>query len=167
MVVVCVWCVCVRVLRHAEKTRKNPFVDSDTPPCVHSKRPHVCWHHAHMCFKMCAWCRYTRGRFERTCGGVFESTYGGGRRQFCLPRKVHVEFSLGPTEVHQRNPWILHIFSLRMNREQHVSDSSNHSLHLIKPFNLSNIEGNFGGDQQPDGSISLSPSPFLLPPPPP
>ena len=50
-------------------------------------------------------------------------------------------------EVHQRNPWILHIFSLRMDREQHVPDSSNHSLHLIKLFSFSKIEGNFGGNQ--------------------
>ena len=34
-----------------------------TPPCAHSKRPRVCRHHAHVCFNMCAWCRYTRGRF--------------------------------------------------------------------------------------------------------
>ena len=79
VVVVCVWCVClvsVCLLRHAEKTWKNPCVDSKTPPCVHSKRPRVCRHHAHMCFNMCAWCPYTRERFECTHGGVFESTHG-------------------------------------------------------------------------------------------
>ena len=96
--------VCVCVLRHAGKKEENPYMDSDTPPCVHSKRPRVCQHHAHMCFNMCAWCQYSRVRFECTHGGVFESTYGGSRRQFCLPRKAHVEFSLGTTEVHQRNP---------------------------------------------------------------
>ena len=47
--------------------------------------------------------------------------------------------------------------SLRIDREQHVPDSL---------FSLSNLEGNFGGNQQPDGSISLFPSPPLLPPPP-
>ena len=32
----------------------------------------VCFrHHAHMCFNMCAWCRYTRGRFESAPGGFF------------------------------------------------------------------------------------------------
>ena len=40
-----------------------------------------------------------------------------------------------------RNPWILHVFSLRIDREQHVPDSSNHSLHLIKLFNFSSPEG--------------------------
>ena len=35
-----------------------------------------CHHHAHMFQHMCAWCRHTRGRFERTHGGVFEAKYG-------------------------------------------------------------------------------------------
>ena len=39
-----------------------------TSPCVRSKRPCVYQHHAHMCYHMCAWCRYTRGRSERTHG---------------------------------------------------------------------------------------------------
>ena len=51
-------------------------MDSKTPPCVHSKRPRVCRHHAHMCFNMFAWCWYTWRRFERTHGDVFESTHG-------------------------------------------------------------------------------------------
>ena len=82
---VCCWCVlCVgvgvrvwllvvyvvvveRAVWHAEK----PHVSTHkTPPCVRSKRPRVHQHHAHMCFNMCAWCRYTRGRIERTHGGV-------------------------------------------------------------------------------------------------
>ena len=41
-----------------------------TPPCVDSKRPRVYRHHAHMCYHMRAWCRYTRGRFESTHGDV-------------------------------------------------------------------------------------------------
>ena len=61
-------------------------------------------------------------------------------------------------EVHQRNPWISHIFSLRIDRQQHVPDSSNHSLYLVKLFSFSNLEENFGGNQLPDGSICLSPS---------
>ena len=32
---------------------------------------------------------------------------------------------------------------------------------LIKLFSFSNLEGNFGGNQRPDGSISLYPSPSL------
>ena len=91
----------------------------------------------------------------RTCVSIHTR---GGRRQFCLPRQAHVEFSLGPREVHQRSRWIRHIFSLRTDREQHVPDSSNHSLYLTKLFSFRSLEGNFGGNQQPDGSISLLPS---------
>ena len=66
------------------------------------------------------------GTFERThwdvlnlhTGGMEE---GGGHHQFCLPRLVHDLAS-----------WILHNFSLRIDREQHVPDSSNHSLYLTK-----------------------------------
>ena len=72
---VCVWCA-VCVLRHAEKTWKNLCVLLKTPPCVDSKRPRVCRQHAHMLFSMRAWCRYTRGRFECTHGGVFKRTHG-------------------------------------------------------------------------------------------
>ena len=69
---------------------------------------------------------------------------------------AHVELSLAP-EVHQSNHWILPIKSLRLGREQHVPDSSNHPLYMMKLFNSSFLEGNFGGNQLLDGSISLSP----------
>ena len=42
------------------------------------------------------------------------------------------------------NLWILPITSLRTGREQHVPDSSNHSQNLMKLFNSSSPEGNFG-----------------------
>ena len=70
-------------------------------------------------------------------------------------------YHLAP-EVHQRKSWILHIFSLRKDREQHVPDSSNHSLCLVELFSFSCSEGNFDGNQLPDGSIGLSPSPSPL-----
>ena len=60
--------------------------------------------------------------------------------------------------------------SLRIDREQHVPDSSKHSLYLIKLFNFSDLEGHCGRNQQPDGSISRSPlssPPPSTPPPPP
>ena len=54
-------------------TDEKHEADDDPPPspfpCVCSKRPRVYRHHAHTCLNMCAWCRYTRGRFERTHGG--------------------------------------------------------------------------------------------------
>ena len=46
------------------------FTDEKTCPCVRSKPLRLYRHHAHMCFNMCAWCRYTRGRFQRTHGDV-------------------------------------------------------------------------------------------------
>ena len=82
---VCWWCVCRRVCRRVclcvscgtlKKRGNNQYLASKTPPCVDSKRPRVCRQHAHMLFSMCAWCRHTRGRFESTHGGVFESTHG-------------------------------------------------------------------------------------------
>ena len=41
-----------------------------------SKRSRVYRHHAHMLKHVCAWCRYTRGRFERTHGGVLSGHTG-------------------------------------------------------------------------------------------
>ena len=72
------WCgVCgvACVVWHAETT----VCRFKTPPCVHSKRHRVYRHHAHMCFNMCAWCQYTRKRFECTHGGVLDGhTEGEG-----------------------------------------------------------------------------------------
>ena len=56
-----------------------------TCPCVRSKRPRVYRHHAHMCFNMCAWCRYTRGRFEHTHGHVLNGHTGF----FSVPHNTH------------------------------------------------------------------------------
>ena len=68
---------------------------AEKPPCVDSKRPRVYRHHARMCQNMRALCRYTRGRFESTHGGVLDRHTGRGggegrEREFCLPRLVHV-----------------------------------------------------------------------------
>ena len=63
--VVCVLCVCVVFVVWCVArlgTQKKP-------PCVDSQRPRVYQHHAHMCYHMRAWCRYTRRRFESTHGG--------------------------------------------------------------------------------------------------
>ena len=107
-----------------------------------------------MCFNMCAWCRYTRGRFDSTHGGRFVHAHGGarGHRLFCLPKFAHVWLSRD-SEVHQRNQCIFTIFRLRISREQHVADSSNHSLSLIKLFSFSCLEGN----KLLDCSVGLSP----------
>ena len=138
---VCLVCVCVAARR---KTWKKP---------------------SRTCVSTCARGVGTHGDVlnEHMEAFLFLNPHTGGRRQFCSPRKVHVEFSLVPREVHQRNRWIVHIFRLRTCREQHVSDSSNHSLYLKRLFSFSNLEANFGGNQQPDGSIGLSRSPLSPP----
>ena len=56
--------------------RLRVYVPPPLPPCVESKRPRVHWHHARMRFNMCAWCRYTRGRFECTHGSVLNGHTG-------------------------------------------------------------------------------------------
>ena len=86
----------------------------------------------------CAWCRYTRGRLKCTHGGVLDRHTVGREREAVVASSAYQEkptqsSHLAP-EVHQRNPWILHIFSLRIDREQRVPDSSNHSLYLLKLF---------------------------------
>ena len=64
----------------------------------------------------------------------------------------------GSTKVMtESNLWMLIILSLKFYREQHVPDSSHHSLSLTKLFNSSFPEGNFGGNQLLDGSISFPP----------
>ena len=134
VLVVCVSsCVssCVFVCAVWCGTLKTPCVDSKRFPCVDSKRPRACRQHAHMLFSMWAWCWYTRGRFESTHGKFFESTHGG-HRQFCLPRTAHVGLSLGPTSSPKKTTGCCPCSSLRKDREQHVPDSSNHSLYLIK-----------------------------------
>ena len=70
------------------KKWKKPCVDSKTPPCEHSKRPRVYRHHAHMCFNMCAWCRYKRGRFERTHGDVLNPHTGSRGSSSVLLTKI-------------------------------------------------------------------------------
>ena len=60
---------------------------------------------------------------------------GGGRGR---------EVSLSPERFTESNHWMLPISSLRIRREQHVPDSSNHSQNLIKLFKSSSPEGNFG-----------------------
>ena len=67
-----------------------------TSSCVGSKRPRVHRHHAHMCFNMYAWCRYTRGRFEST-HGCEEGERGRASSPVLRTKKIaHGGLSLGP-----------------------------------------------------------------------
>ena len=80
-VVCCVWWCVARL-----GTQKKP-------PCVDSKRPRVYRHHAHMCYHMRAWCRYTRGRFESTEGEKRRERGGGSPSVLLTMRRPIVELS--------------------------------------------------------------------------
>ena len=80
VVVVCVvggTCVCLSVLRHAEKTWKKPVCGFKktsvcafkTSPCVRSKRPRVYRHTRAHVFQHVRVVPVHRARFERTHGG--------------------------------------------------------------------------------------------------
>ena len=102
------------------------------PPCVDSKRPRVYRHHARMCQNMRAWCRYTRGRFESTHGGFLDGHTEGRGSSSVLPKFAHV-WSSRASEVHHKKPKDLTHFQFEnRSREQHVADSSKHSLCLMK-----------------------------------
>ena len=60
------------VVWHAENLR----VSIQNVSVYAFKRSRVCRLHAHMCFNMWTWCRYTRWRFERTNGGVLHERTG-------------------------------------------------------------------------------------------
>ena len=51
----------------------------------------------------------------------------GGRRQFCLPKFAHV-----PQKFTENNHWMLPVVKLENRPRTTCSDSSNHSLYLLK-----------------------------------
>ena len=128
-----VWCgVVCRVVWHAENPvcrLKNASVCRfKTSPCVPAPRAHAFQH-------VCAWCRYTRGRFECTHGGVL-SLHTGVVASSVYQKITHVWLSRA-SEGHQKNFQIFPMFKLRKDGEQHYPDSSNHSLYLVKLFTSS------------------------------
>ena len=83
---------------------------AEKPPCVDAKRPRVYRHHAHMCYHMCAWCRYTRKRFASTHGGFLDGhTEGRGSSSVLLtkiwPRVVITCFRGSPQETNGSYPF--------------------------------------------------------------
>ena len=87
------------------------------PPCVGSKRLRVYRHHAHMCYHMRAWCRYTRGRdvlnLHTEVFGTNTRRRGerGGRGMGVTDNSAyhetaHVELSLVP-KGHRKQPNVL------------------------------------------------------------
>ena len=71
---------------------------------------------------------------------------------------ANVRLTLAPERFTKEPLGYYRFSSLRIGQEQHVPDSSNHSLYLINLFSFSNLERNFVGNQLWDGSICLSPS---------
>ena len=132
LVLWCVVCGVVCVVWH----RENPVCTFKTCPCVPVPRAHVKIHVRVVPVHTVTFRTYTRARFEWTYGGEEE-----GHRQFCLPKFAQIGLSRDP-EVHQKYHWISQISSLRTSREQHVRDSSNHSLYLMKLFVFRCPEGN-------------------------
>ena len=70
-------------MKNTRLTTTPPLLPSS--PCVHSTRLRVYVqnvpvyggrYHAHMLKHVCAWCRYTRGRLERTHGDVLSGHTG-------------------------------------------------------------------------------------------
>ena len=138
------WCALWCVVSHIGKI-----------PCVDSQRPRVYRNHARKCYHMRAWCRYTRRPFECTHGRAFWTcTRGDGWEEEGEGRGVIASSAYRnlptwgyhvPQRFTERNPWILHIFSLRIGREQLVPKSSNHSLLPDKVVQLQLSRG--GGNQ--------------------
>ena len=64
---------------------------------------------------------------------------GECHRQFCLPEFAHVGLSLGPRGP-AKKPLDLTHFKFVIGREQHVADSSDHSLYLMKLLRSSYLE---------------------------
>ena len=106
----CVWC----------DTLKTPVCPSTTSLCVRSKRPRVCRDHAHTCFDMCAWCRYTRGRFERTHGDVLNGhTRRRRQRHTTTHNNTTPHNTTQPTQHNQPTQHILPTQHNRHNTAQH------------------------------------------------
>ena len=65
-------------------------------------------------------------------GGERRERRGGVTISSADHETAHVELSRALERFTERNPWFLPIQGLRTGREQHVLESSNHSLYLTK-----------------------------------
>ena len=145
----CVWCVCSCVCvcvccGTLKKTWKNPCVGSRTSR-VYIQNVPVYAGTTRTCVSTCARGAGTHGDvLNATHGGVLNVHTGTQGIECCLPKFAHV-WSSRASEIHHKKPMDLTHFSLRIGREQHVADSSNHSLCLMKLFSFSNPGGHCGG----------------------
>ena len=69
-----------------------------------------------------------------------EEREGRGSPSVLLTKKSPRRVLTWPHKFTERNPWILPIRSFRIDREQLVPESSNHSLYLMNLFIFSNLE---------------------------
>ena len=118
------WSWCVRAVWCG--TLKTVVCRFKTTLCARSRRPRVCLHHAHMLMlkHMCAWCRCTRGRFERTHRDVLNLHTGAGGRVIVSSAHQNLP-TLGYHVLQRFTKETLGYFlfsSWRISREQHVPD---------------------------------------------
>ena len=154
-VCLCVWCgvvcaVCCCVVWHAEKP---PCVDSKRLSCVHSKR-HVNAGNTRTCFSTCARGAGTHGDVLNVHTGTLWTGHKGSSPILLTkksPRRVITCFRGSPKVTTGCCP----CSSLRIDREQHVSDSSNHSLYLTKLLSSS-----YPGETLEGTSREIEPSVF-------
>ena len=138
------WCRCGRgvvgVLRHGEKNvKKKPCTRSKRFPCVDSKRPRVCRHQAHM-LKTCGLGASTHGNvLNVNTESVLDGHTGaeGGSSPILLTKICPRRVITCPTGSPKVTLGCCPGSSSRRGREQHLSDSSNHLLYLMKLFNSS------------------------------
>ena len=124
-------------------TFKNASVCTfKTSPCVPTPRPHVVTHAGVVPVHTGTLSIHTRRFFGRTHGGEGgeERERGEGSPSVLLTKKSPRRVLTWPHKFTERNPWILPIRSLRIDREQLVPESSNHSLYLMNLFIFSNLE---------------------------
>ena len=86
----------ILVSRTGDDTALPSVCGFKTTPCVRSNRLRVHRHHAYMFQHMCAWCRHTRGRFERTHGHVLSGHTGFSAFFFSVPQHTQTH-----THTHQ------------------------------------------------------------------
>ena len=121
------------------------------------------------------WCGVWRGLARRknrvwrflgpTHGREQREGREGSHRQFCLPRKAHEKVLTWPHKFTERNPWILPIRSLRIDREQLVPEFSNHSLYLMNLFIFNNLEESTDTTNNTNTETPTHPTQLPSPPP--
>ena len=143
-----VWCVVCGVARLG--TQKKPPCGFKTSPCVPAPRANVLPHLRVVPVHTGTFRVYTRRFFGRTHReeGCEEGEGRGVIASSAYHETAHVELSRASERFTERNLWILPIQGLRIDREQHVPESSNHLLIPDEAVELHfHPEGHCGGNQ--------------------